>query len=197
MIKISLSSCVLFCILFFKFTLIFLRDELARVDRYNSPSLSKFTLNMNKFTKYSNFKVFPRLILLYSYFHYCYCLFEVLGTLRYGDIFNQSSIVSSIEFDRDDEFFATAGILFSCWIIISWFEVNCACAIGVTKKIKIFDYNAIIRDTIDMHYPVSEMSCKSKIRYENCNVYPLYINSYLYFIFKLLELECVYKVTNS
>jgi len=105
-------------------------DSIPRIDRYNSPSLSRFTLNMNKFTKYSNFKV--------------------LGTLRYGDIFNQSSIVSSIEFDRDDEFFATA---------------------GVTKKIKIFDYNAIIRDTIDMHYPVSEMSCKSKISCLSWNAY--------------------------
>lgn len=52
--------------------------------------------------------------------------------------------MSSIEFDRDDEYFATA---------------------GVTKKIKIFDYSAILKDPIDMHYPVKEMNCRSKIRY--------------------------------
>src|SRR4051812_520447 len=45
--------------------------------------------------------------------------FRTLNTLRYGDFFSTSSIVSSIEFDRDAEFFATA---------------------GVTKKIKIFEY---------------------------------------------------------
>ncbi|CAG8674650.1 10559_t:CDS:1, partial [Paraglomus occultum] len=50
-----------------------------------------------------------------------YSRFKLVNTLRYGDIFN---IVSSIEFDRDDEYFATA---------------------GVTKKIKIFDYGNIER----------------------------------------------------
>jgi len=85
--------------------------------------------------------------------------------LKYGDIFNTSSIVSSIEFDRDDEYFATA---------------------GVTKKIKIFDYGNIerlivnatfgyssIRDgqvggrkpaELITHYPIKEMACRSKIR---------------------------------
>src|SRR6185369_6775641 len=53
-----------------------------------------------------------------------YNRFRLVNTLRYGDIFNTSSIVSSIEFDRDDEYFATA---------------------GVTKKIKIFDYGNIER----------------------------------------------------
>ncbi|RUP45341.1 WD40-repeat-containing domain protein [Jimgerdemannia flammicorona] len=50
--------------------------------------------------------------------------FRVVNTLRYGDIFTTSSIVSAIEFDRDDEYFATA---------------------GVTKKIKIFEYGNIER----------------------------------------------------
>jgi E3 ubiquitin-protein ligase RFWD2 len=48
--------------------------------------------------------------------------FKVIATLRYGDISSSSSIVSAIEFDRDDEYFATA---------------------GVTKKIKIFEYGNI------------------------------------------------------
>lgn len=57
---------------------------------------------MNKFARHSEFKV--------------------VATLRYGDISSSSSIVSAIEFDRDDEYFATA---------------------GVTKKIKIFEYGNI------------------------------------------------------
>ncbi|KAG0359915.1 coatomer subunit alpha [Gamsiella multidivaricata] len=119
-------------------------------------ALSSFCSTISKFTKFSHF--------------------EHINTLRYGDIFNTSSIVSSIEFDRDDEFFATA---------------------GVTKKIKIFEYGCIEKtglagtslredDRSDMydgsdltrpsrysankkpitsvlHYPVREMMCRSKI----------------------------------
>lgn len=79
--------------------------------------------------------------------------------------------MSSIEFDRDDEYFATA---------------------GVTKKIKIFEYGCIEKTglmgtsqkeedrmesfdasytsnnkkpiTSVLHYPVLEMMCRSKIR---------------------------------
>ncbi|KAG2182174.1 hypothetical protein INT43_007101 [Umbelopsis isabellina] len=65
-------------------------------------SLSEFSTTMNKFARHSEFKV--------------------VATLRYGDISSSSSIVSAIEFDRDDEYFATA---------------------GVTKKIKIFEYGNI------------------------------------------------------
>ncbi|CAI5996761.1 unnamed protein product [Closterium sp. NIES-64] len=35
---------------------------------------------------------------------------KVVAELRQGDLFHSSNIVSSIEFDRDDEFFATAGV---------------------------------------------------------------------------------------
>jgi E3 ubiquitin-protein ligase RFWD2 len=97
--------------------------------------------------------------------------FEHLSTLRYGDIFNASSIVSSIEFDRDDEYFATA---------------------GVTKKIKIFEFGNIEKSGLGgsclkddevgevdgnricnkrsglpiPQYPIKEMNCRSKIRYK-------------------------------
>eukprot|EP01132_Coremiostelium_polycephalum_P002491 gene2491-3083_t len=72
-----------------------------------------------------------------------------LTTLKYGDLFNASSIVSSIEFDRDDEFFATA---------------------GVTKKIKIFEY-AKIREHVEVHSPIKEMTCRSKISCLSWNTY--------------------------
>ncbi|XP_034234150.1 E3 ubiquitin-protein ligase COP1-like isoform X1 [Thrips palmi] len=66
-----------------------------------------------------------------------------LATLNYSsDIFNNSTIVSSIEFDKDNEFFAIA---------------------GVTKRIKVFEYGSVIRDVVDIHYPCVEMTSTSKI----------------------------------
>ena len=57
-------------------------------------------------------------------------------------MFNNASIVSSIEFDKDQELFAIA---------------------GVTKRIKIYNYNTVLKDTVDIHYPSIEMVCGSKI----------------------------------
>ncbi|KAG8187882.1 hypothetical protein JTE90_002426 [Oedothorax gibbosus] len=72
-----------------------------------------------------------------------YNMVRPLATLNYSsDTFVGSNIVSSIEFDKDNEYFAIA---------------------GVTKKIKVFEYSAVIRDSIDMHYAVNEMTCNSKI----------------------------------
>ncbi|RDD43416.1 E3 ubiquitin-protein ligase RFWD2 [Trichoplax sp. H2] len=85
-------------------------------------SLELFMEHLSKFTKFDRFRA--------------------LATLNYGDLYNHSSIVSSIEFDRDCDYFAIA---------------------GVTKKIKIFEYSSIIRDAVDIHYPVTEMTCSSKI----------------------------------
>ncbi|KAJ3261397.1 RING finger and WD repeat domain-containing protein 2 [Boothiomyces macroporosus] len=56
-----------------------------------------------------------------------YSSFNTLATVKYVDsYFNYAlSIVSSIEFDKDDEYFATA---------------------GVTKRIKIFNYETVVSD---------------------------------------------------
>ncbi|XP_072393247.1 E3 ubiquitin-protein ligase COP1-like isoform X1 [Diabrotica undecimpunctata] len=68
---------------------------------------------------------------------------RVLATLNYSsDLFNNSTIVSSIEFDKDNEFFAIA---------------------GVTKRIKVFEYGAVIKDIVSVHYPCVEMVSRSKI----------------------------------
>lgn len=75
----------------------------------NQRPLSEFSSTINKFSKHSQFKV--------------------VATLRYGDISSTSSIVSAIEFDRDDEYFATA---------------------GVTKKIKIFEYAKFEQEGFDL-----------------------------------------------
>ncbi|RHZ59314.1 hypothetical protein Glove_364g54 [Diversispora epigaea] len=137
-----------------------------RLSNKNSQGgLSRFSTTLKTFTRYSNFRL--------------------VNTLRYGDIFNTSSIVSTIEFDRDNEYFATA---------------------GVTKKIKIFEYgniernkygdafgrhlssSGIIRDggggggggmtarsrkVMDtfLHYPIKEMACRSKISCLSWNNY--------------------------
>ncbi|XP_046845426.1 E3 ubiquitin-protein ligase COP1-like isoform X2 [Xenia sp. Carnegie-2017] len=85
--------------------------------------LEFFTESLSKFTRFSGFRP--------------------LATLSYAsEVHNGSSIVSSIEFDRDNDYFAIA---------------------GVTKKIKVFEYGVVIRDVVDVHYPVIEMVCNSKI----------------------------------
>ncbi|KAA0200276.1 hypothetical protein HAZT_HAZT000769 [Hyalella azteca] len=87
-------------------------------------NLNKFGDCVSKFSKFS-------------------CL-RTLATIDYaGDKFPASSnIASSIEFDKDGEFFAVAGL---------------------TKKIRVFDYRNVIGDVVDIHYPCSEMVCDSKI----------------------------------
>ncbi|XP_049780505.1 E3 ubiquitin-protein ligase COP1-like isoform X2 [Schistocerca cancellata] len=106
------------------------------IDRTAMPSsesqgLNAFRENLVKFSRYNSLRP--------------------LATLNYSsDIFNNSTIVSSIEFDKDNEFFAIA---------------------GVTKRIKVFDYGAVIRDTVDIHYPCVEMVSNSKISCVSWNSY--------------------------
>lgn len=96
-----------------------------------SSGLDVFRENLVKFSRYNSLRP--------------------LATLNYSsDIFNNSTIVSSIEFDKDNEFFAIA---------------------GVTKRIKVFDYGAVIRDTVDIHYPCVEMVSSSKISCVSWNSY--------------------------
>ena len=88
-------------------------------------SLDTFRENLVKFSKYSQLRT--------------------LSTLNYSNDNNvmPSTIVSSIEFDKDNEYFAIA---------------------GVTKRIKIFDYYACLRDAVvDIKHPINEMICTSKI----------------------------------
>lgn len=71
-----------------------------------------------------------------------YSRFEVRATLRHGDLLNTANMVCSLGFDRDDEFFATA---------------------GVCKRIKVFECNAVLSEGVDIHYPVVEMVSRSKL----------------------------------
>ncbi|KAK6154346.1 hypothetical protein DH2020_008594 [Rehmannia glutinosa] len=67
---------------------------------------------------------------------------KVKADLKQGDLLNSSNLVCSLSFDRDGEFFATA---------------------GVNKKIKVFEYNSIVNEDRDIHYPVVEMASRSKL----------------------------------
>ncbi|XP_071696254.1 protein SPA1-RELATED 2-like [Rutidosis leptorrhynchoides] len=71
-----------------------------------------------------------------------YNKFEVRSILRNGDFSSMGNVVCSLGFDRDEDYFATA---------------------GVSKKIKVYDYHALLSDSVDIHYPAVEMSNKSKL----------------------------------
>lgn len=71
-----------------------------------------------------------------------YSRLRVIAELRHGDLFHSANIVSSIEFDRDDEYFATA---------------------GVSRRIKVFNFSSVVNEPVDVHVPVVEMSTRSKL----------------------------------
>lgn len=88
-----------------------------------NPGLDLFRENLVQFSKYNTLRP--------------------LATMHYSsDLHNNSTIVSTIVFDKDNEFFAIG---------------------GVTRRIKIFDYVAVVRDSVDIHYPNVEMMSQSKI----------------------------------
>ncbi|CAO2819171.1 unnamed protein product [Amaranthus hypochondriacus] len=84
-----------------------------------------------------------------------YSKVKVCGTIRNRDITNSTNVVCSLSFDRDEDYFAAA---------------------GVSKKIKIFDFHALYDNSVDIHYPVIEMSNKSKL---SCVCWNNYIRNYL------------------
>ncbi|KAL5484611.1 hypothetical protein EMCRGX_G021140 [Ephydatia muelleri] len=72
-----------------------------------------------------------------------YSTFRELSGLVYTDPNLNSSIVSSIEFDKDGEYLAVA---------------------GVSKKIKIFNYYSVIKAMgFTNHFPEQEMACTAKL----------------------------------
>uniref|UniRef100_A0ACD5U001 Uncharacterized protein n=1 Tax=Avena sativa TaxID=4498 RepID=A0ACD5U001_AVESA len=81
--------------------------------------------------------------------------FEVRGVLKNADILSSPNVICSLSFDRDEEYFATA---------------------GVSKKIKIFEFDALLNDHVDIHYPLIEMPSKSKL---SCVSWNNYIKNYL------------------
>ncbi|KAK2372062.1 protein SPA1-RELATED [Trifolium repens] len=84
-----------------------------------------------------------------------YSKLEVRGILRNADFNNPANVICSLSFDRDKDYFASAGI---------------------SKKIKIFDFNTLCNDSVDIHYPAVEMSNRSKL---SCVCWNNYVKNYL------------------
>lgn len=84
-----------------------------------------------------------------------YHRFEVCGSLKNGDLVSSTNVVCSLSFDRDEDYIAAA---------------------GVSKKIKVFEFGALLNDSMDIHYPIVEMSNKSKL---SCVCWNNYIKNYL------------------
>ncbi|XP_017978848.1 PREDICTED: E3 ubiquitin-protein ligase COP1 [Theobroma cacao] len=96
---------------------------------YN-PGLEDFESVLTTFTRYSRLRV--------------------IAELRHGDIFHSANIVSSIEFDHDDELFATA---------------------GVSRRIKVFEFSSVVNEPADVHCPIVEMTTRSKLSCLSWNKY--------------------------
>lgn len=79
-----------------------------------------------------------------------YSRLRVIAEVRQGDLFHSSNIVSSIEFDRDDKLFATA---------------------GVSRRIKIFEFSTVVNVSAEVHFPVVEMPTRSKLSCLSWNKY--------------------------
>ncbi|KAF9589481.1 hypothetical protein IFM89_024752 [Coptis chinensis] len=79
-----------------------------------------------------------------------YSRLRVIAELRHGDLFHSANIVSSIEFDRDDELFATA---------------------GVSRRIKVFEFSSVVNEPAEAHCPIVEMSTRSKLSCLSWNKY--------------------------
>lgn len=78
-----------------------------------------------------------------------------VSALRLGDIGGSSNIVSSIEFDRDAQVFATA---------------------GVSKRIRYYEFRDSLNTALELHCPMRELVCKSKI---SCITWNPYIRQHL------------------
>ncbi|XP_062013569.1 E3 ubiquitin-protein ligase COP1-like isoform X2 [Rosa rugosa] len=106
------------------------RDSYAMdIEDYN-PGLEDFHSVLKGFTQYSRLRV--------------------ISELRQGDIFHSANIVSSIEFDRDEQLFATA---------------------GVSRCIKVFEFSSVVNEPEDIHCAVEEISTRSKLSCLSWNKY--------------------------
>lgn len=76
--------------------------------------------------------------------------FKVRAEVKQVGLLNSSNLICSLAFDRDKEFFATAGL---------------------NRKIKVFECDAIFNEDHNIHYPVVEMTSKSKLSNVSWNGY--------------------------
>jgi len=107
--------------------------------------LNHFAEDLTKFAKYSGFKC-------------CATLRHSArsdGSTGTGDGRSASNIVSSIEFDKDSERIATAGVM---------------------KRIKIFEYSNVLTNRVEVHYPIQELETRAKL---SCLSWNSYIRNHL------------------
>ncbi|KAI5672966.1 hypothetical protein M9H77_13330 [Catharanthus roseus] len=105
------------------------KEELGAREGYHA-GLEDFQSVLSTFTRYSQLRV--------------------VAELPHADLFHSANIVSSIEFDRDDELFATA---------------------GVSRRIKIFEFSSVVNEAADVPCPVAEMSTRAKLSCLSWNKY--------------------------
>lgn len=79
---------------------------------------------------------------------------KVRGTVRNGE-FSNSANVMCLSFNRDEDLLASG---------------------GVSKKIKVYEFQSLLNDSVDIHYPAVEMTNKSKL---SCICWNSYIRNYL------------------
>ncbi|KAI4302914.1 hypothetical protein MLD38_038607 [Melastoma candidum] len=84
-----------------------------------------------------------------------YTKFKVRGVLRSGEFNNSANVICSLSFNRDQDYLAAA---------------------GVSKKIKIYEFDALLNQSVDIHYPAVEMSNRSRL---SCVCWNNYIRNYL------------------
>ncbi|KAL2944309.1 Protein SPA1-RELATED 3 [Bienertia sinuspersici] len=112
------------------------RGSIVLNEKSSSVSLSKERRNNNGESGW----ISPFLDSLCKYLSFT--KLDAKADLKQGDLLNSSNLVCSVSFDRDGEFFATA---------------------GVNKKIKVFECDTLLSGDRDIHYPVVEMACRSKL----------------------------------
>lgn len=106
------------------------KDKDSNDKDVGSAGLEDFQSILNAFTRYSRLRV--------------------IAEVHQGDLFHSSNIVSSIEFDRDDKLFATA---------------------GVSRRIKIFEFSTVVNVPAEVHFPIVEMPTRSKLSCLSWNKY--------------------------
>lgn len=84
-----------------------------------------------------------------------YSKLKQCGLVRNADFNNSANVICSMSFDRDEDYLAAG---------------------GVSKKIKIFEFQSLFDGSVDIHYPVVEMPNKSKL---SCLCWNSYIRNYL------------------
>lgn len=85
-----------------------------------------------------------------------YSRFEVSGMLQFSNLLNFDNIISSLSFERDENYLAVAD--------------------GISKKIKIFEFDSLLHDSVEVTYPAVELLNTSKL---SCVCWNKYLNNYL------------------